>query len=311
MPYLSFLGLMVPLLVIANLFFLLLEIFLRMRIFWLTLLVLISGYLALGTFYKTGGANETVPEGALSVMTFNTRGFNLYGWIESPTIEREIIEFVRQEDPEIICFQEFSRLYEREVRGYPHRYATPYITDRTTQAIFSKYPIVNKGSLNFPESKNNALFADIVYRGDTLRVYNVHLQSYRVIPSRRMVRYMASGRFYKRFTSAFVKQQEQALLIRKHMAASPYRIILCGDFNNTQFSRAYHIIKGEMNDSYLEKGSGFGTTYRLKFLPLRIDAILADPSMTVESHRNYRQRMSDHFPVMASFSLGNTNNNNP
>jgi endonuclease/exonuclease/phosphatase family metal-dependent hydrolase len=126
-----------------------------------------------------------------------------------------------------------------------------------------------------------------------------------------MFRYMASGWFYKRIITAFVKQEEQAMLIRQHMAKSPHRAILCGDFNNTQFSRAYRILKGEMTDSYLARGSGFGTTFLLKFLPLRIDAILSDPSLTVESHKNYRKRMSDHFPVMASISIKKKDNGSP
>lgn len=310
-PYLPFLSLVAPFLVIANLFFLMLCILLRIRVFWLNLVVLAGGYLVMGTFFRTGGANETIPESAISVMTFNTRGFNLYGWIRSSSIEGEIIDFIDEQNPDILCLQEFSRLYEKEIKGYKYSYATPYTIEKSTQAIYSKFPIINQGSLDFPESKNNALFADIIFRGDTLRIYNIHLQSYRVIPSRRMFRYMASGRFYKRFTTAFVKQQEQAVLIRKHMAASPYRIILCGDFNNTQFSRAYRMVKGEMTDSYLDKGSGFGTTYLLKFLPLRIDAILADPTITVESHKNYDQSMSDHYPVMASFNISKRENGNP
>lgn len=310
-PFLSFISLTVPLLVIANLCVLLLDIILRYRVFWLNLLVLTGSYFLLGTFYKTSGANETIGDGSLSVMTFNTRGFNSYGWINSPAIEGEIIEFVENAQPDILCFQEFNRLYGKEVRGYNHRFITPNTSDKSNQAIFSKYPIINKGSLDFPESKNNGLFADIIYGADTLRIYNVHLQSYSVIPSRRIFRYMVSGRIYRRFTTAFVKQQEQAELIRTHMAQSPYPIILCGDFNNTQFSRVYRMVKAGMTDSYLAKGAGFGTTYLLKFLPLRIDAILADPSITVESHTNYEKRMSDHYPVMASFSFKLLGKDNP
>jgi endonuclease/exonuclease/phosphatase (EEP) superfamily protein YafD len=62
-------------------------------------------------------------------------------------------------------------------------------------------------------------------------------------------------------------------------------------------------VKGDLIDSFLEKGSGFGRTYNLKFLPLRIDAILASPSVEVEAHRNFDIRLSDHYPIMASFLI--------
>jgi len=48
------------------------------------------------------------------------------------------------------------------------------------QAIFSKFPIVKSGSIEFPNTANNAIYADIVKGSDTIRIYNVHLQSLRI-----------------------------------------------------------------------------------------------------------------------------------
>jgi endonuclease/exonuclease/phosphatase (EEP) superfamily protein YafD len=58
-----------------------------------------------------------------------------------------------------------------------------------------------------------------------------------------------------------------------------------------------------MTDSFNVKGSGFGSTYLFKFLPFRIDFILADPEIEIKSHKNFKVRLSDHEPVMASFRL--------
>src|SRR5690606_25860510 len=45
-------------------------------------------------------------------------------------------------------------------------------------AIFSKYPIVNKGSIKFGAlTQNHGMFADLKMGEDTVRVYNFHLQS--------------------------------------------------------------------------------------------------------------------------------------
>lgn len=52
----------------------------------------------------------------------------------------------------------------------------------TGQAIFSKYKIINQGTIAFPESDNLVIFADVKKGKDTLRVYNIHLQSVKISP---------------------------------------------------------------------------------------------------------------------------------
>jgi len=65
----------------------------------------------------------------------------------------------------------------------------------------------------------------------------------------------------------------------------------------------YQTIKGDMSDSFFEKGEGFGKTYRLFRYPMRIDYILADDSFKISDHKNYDERLSDHYPVMATLQL--------
>lgn len=101
----------------------------------------------------------------------------------------------------------------------------------------------------------------------------------------------------------FEKQEEQANLVVRHMQSVPYKKIITGDFNNNQFSRTYHLIKGDNNDTFDEKGSGFGRTFIFHGVPARIDFILADPTFEVTSHKNFDVKYSDHYPIMASFRL--------
>ena len=91
--------------------------------------------------------------------------------------------------------------------------------------------------------------------------------------------------------------------IVEHIKGSPYPVILCGDFNNTQFSNAYQIVRGDKQDTFIEEGTGYGGTLNFRGLPVRIDFILADPTFEVQSHKNYDEKYSDHFPIMASFKL--------
>ena len=173
--------------------------------------------------------------------------------------------------------------------------------NRVIQAIYSKYPIINEGVLNFPQSANHAIYADIKLESDTIRVYNLHLESLSIRPG--MVKRERSDRLFKRLRSSFAKQHEQALIFRKNAEECPYKKIVCVDLNNTQFSSAYRIIKGDMNDSFAERGTGYGKTINFWRFPFRIDFILADLKFEVLSHKNYNLGYSDHEPVMASFKL--------
>jgi len=65
----------------------------------------------------------------------------------------------------------------------------------------------------------------------------------------------------------------------------------------------YGIAKGAMQDTFDEKGTGFGKTFDLKVVPFRIDFILADKTMQVMTHQNFDLRLSDHYPVMTSIRL--------
>ena len=62
-------------------------------------------------------------------------------------------------------------------------------------------------------------------------------------------------------------------------------------------------MKEDFQDTFLERGSGFGRTYDLWKIPLRIDYILVDDDFEVLAHKNYDERLSDHYPVMATLRL--------
>lgn len=312
-PFLSFLSLTAPFLYIINIAALVYCLVARSKFAWLALGALFTAYMFFGTFYKFGTARGNESEIGLKIMSYNTRGFDHLNFLRGDNEDEEIIALVEKEAPDIVCFQEFDYTRSKDFEQYPYRYINYFYPkeSRVVQAIFSKFPILDTGSLDFPNSANNAIFADILYKGDTLRVYNIHMESFRIIPSRRIFRHLASGRLYNRMTATFAMQQQQAALVRSHRESTHHRVILCGDLNNTAFSRVYRIVKGTMNDSFEEAGRSFGTTYKLKFLPFRIDAIMADPSLKVQSHKNFDIRLSDHYPLMAIFQLSQKGSNNP
>ncbi len=304
--FLFIFSLAVPYLVLVNILFLGYWILQGRRQFWLSFIILILGYFSLGTFIKFFEATPESEEKSLSILTFNTQSFHGNSREDNPQLSDSIVKFIKEENADVVCFQEFdySKIKGKDFKQYPYRYVNYEFgvnSNKVIQAIYSKYPITNKGSLNFPDSSNNALFADIVVKSDTVRIYNLHLQSLRVRPG--SIRREESQKLLKRLSNSFVKQQEQAEIVLEHHKTTSHKKIICGDFNNSQYSSVYYDIKGDMKDSFMEMGSGYGRTYNFKFLPLRIDFILVDKRMEVLGHKNYDVKLSDHFPVMASIKL--------
>lgn len=298
---------MVPLLVFFNLLFLTYWLLKRKRQLWLSAFVLVLGFFCLGNFFRFKLAEEEVKEGDLGIMSYNVRGFNKYDLLNDPTAEGRIMEFISSEAPDILCIQEFSRIKDRQLKKmYPFKFITVHKSGekRSIQAIYSKYSMINSGSLDFPDSGNNAIFADIVVNKDTLRIYNLHLESHKIIPSVSRLSNEPKGRLLKRLGRSFAKQGTQAQMVREHMEATSYRKIVCGDFNNTQFSNVYKVIKGNMNDSFSEQGIGYGRTFNFRYYPVRIDFILVDGAFEITAHKNFDIKLSDHFPVMASIKMG-------
>lgn len=305
-PALSVLSLVAPLLVFVHGVFVLYWVLVRKPHFLPSAAVLALWYMALGPFYKFSGNTEAPQEGrqSLSVMSFNVRGFNKYGWIDNPELDNEIVSLIQRKKPSVLCFQEFSSLKGALFSQYPYRYETPFHEEKAAQVVLSQYPILNSGSLDFPDTYNNALYVDIAFGNDTLRLYNLHLQSFSIVPEMNTLAQEQSSQLFARFRSAMLKQYQQANLLREHMEKSPYKKIVAGDFNNTAYANVYKIVKGDMKDSFFEKGRGFGQTYKLWGFPIRIDYILADPALETVAHENFDQQLSDHYPVMATFRLG-------
>lgn len=269
----------------------------------MSLSVLLLGYLTQGTFMKIFNSNDKIEDSDISLLTFNANGFKGLKWTNNPVSSEEIIAFINAQDADIACIQEFDHRKIKEFEQYPYRYVNYIFSNekRVVQSIMSKYPILQKGSLDFPNSKNNAIYADILIKEDTVRIYNLHLQSLSVRPG--SIKKEEPQRLFNRLDKSFQKQQEQAKLVQEHSMKVSHKKIICGDFNNTEFSSVYKSIKGDMNDSFHEKGSGLGSTYIFKFLPFRIDFILTDPEIEIKSHKNFDVRLSDHTPIMASFRL--------
>lgn len=310
-PILSVLTLFLPLMLILNLLFFSYWLVQFKRQMLLSGIVLLLGITFVNKFYKLSAVNLPKEENDFVVMSYNVRLFNLYDWIERD-VSQPISTFIKDQTPDILCVQEFSKRNEVDFRVYKHNYI--FIEGKNTklgQAIFSKYPIVNEGVIPFPNSTNNAIYADIKRGKDTIRVYSMHLQSIKITPDVHEIDENIQGvsqdqskRMLRRMSTSFKSQQNQAEIIKKHKADCKYPIIICGDMNNSPFSFVYRSIKGDLNDAFEEAGLGFGTTYSFKYYPGRIDYIFTDKQFVVKQFSSFPNfKNSDHFPIVARLAF--------
>jgi endonuclease/exonuclease/phosphatase family metal-dependent hydrolase len=252
--------------------------------------------------------------------------FDLYNWRHNKETREKIFGDLSEIDSDIICFQEFYTSEEEgdfnnidsltSLLNLPN-YHTEYTTtlrkyDHWGIATFSRFPIVNKGKIMFNTRSNNmCIYTDVVIRKDTVRIYNVHLQS--ISFSKKDNQFLEdikngndseedlekSKSVLRRLKRAFTKRAKQVEAIKIHMATCKYKIILCGDFNDTPASYAYHELSKKLEDAFIEKGTGFGRTYAGQWPQFRIDYILYDQHLACNSYSKAGETFTDHFPITA------------
>ena len=162
---------------------------------WISLFMIVIGLPFSVRYVQFGSgneANETDNPTTISILSYNVRLFDLYNWknAENEITRDNIYKFLKEEDADIMCFQEYyandlgrfaavSHIVKIQKTGYHHIVYTSSI-GRSHWGIstFSKYPIIKKGRVKFSEKSNNiCIFSDIVIGQDTVRVYNAHLGS--------------------------------------------------------------------------------------------------------------------------------------
>ena len=241
-------------------------------------------------------------------MSYNVRKFNIFNWIKDTNIRSKIGAFISKEDPDILVMQEFKEDKNLKLK-YPYSYNhnsynwNNQIKKPSGLSIFSKYPIVNTGSVDYRKFSSSIIYVDIVRNHDTIRIYNFHLESLGVVPDEDYFGHKDSEKLLKRLNKSFKTQQTEIDTLNYHLKNSKYKTIIAGDMNNTAYSWVYKNLKKNRKDSFLEAGNGFGRTYSLKGFPLRIDYIFVDKDIQVIEHKNYTVKYSDHFPIMATVSF--------
>lgn len=293
-------NLLVPIIVFVNLVFV---SYWLIKLKWPVLIFIFSlviGFSEWDMLYKLPNNAVQVSKG-LKVMSFNVRLFNRYEWIKSKDIPQKISSFIKTESPDIFCLQEFVKEQSPEFSDYPYRFIEPsFKNGQNGLSIFSKFPLINNGVIKFDDSNNGAIYSDIVYKNDTLRMYNIHLESLRLNIKDTLFSQEHSLEFKNRIEQVILKQQLQIDQFEKVEKSNKYPAIVCTDLNNNAFSKVYSSLSKNHKDAFVETGGGLGTTYKLAYFPFRIDFIFADPKFELITFKTYQKSLSDHNPISAT-----------
>jgi len=327
----SFLGLAYPILLLVNLFFIVYWLFKRPKFALISSMVVLIGWKFLASHF---GFREStaigVPKSSqkfIRIMSYNVHEFKQFGDKNTLLSKELFLNIIRDEQPDIICFQEF---FTRQKNAYDFIKAvsnilqTSYYYYNPTKgnnyetvglAIFSKYPILKTGVIKFEKGNNNeSIFIDLKTKHSAFRVYNVHLQSVRFKPEdykylgemkKQMVGDVESSRrIGGRLKRAFIKRSGQVALLKQHTLKCKIPYVLAGDFNDTPISYAVNqMLSGGLINAFREKGSGLGITYNGDFPNFQIDYILASPHFSVKNYRIIEKKISDHYAIRSDLEL--------
>lgn len=313
----------IPILAI-NLLLFLAAVLRRSASAWIALVAILPAILYSELFFKIGYNNEAEKEGIeLKIESYNVGMFSSSEReLDREECRQEIGKHITEEDPHILCLQEFfaenyiqaDTIYSQ----YPYRHYHLFKARNGKlfgNIILSKFPIGEKGRISFYNSTNLSIFADIKHYGRTIRVYNNHLQSYNVSFTTLAQKFAGNNELdrdeitrdivetHEKMKGTFIKRSEQVGSIIEHINKTSHRAIICGDFNDTPMSYTYHTLARQRKDTFKEAGKGFGASFIPIWPLLRIDYLIVPQEAECLYHTVHKVRLSDHYPISSSIVL--------
>jgi endonuclease/exonuclease/phosphatase family metal-dependent hydrolase len=338
---LSFIGFAFPVVLIINVFFLILWILKRDAFGLISLVGIVLTWNFIQSTFALN-FREVYKEEGIKLMTWNVKNFDLYNWTQNEKTREQMMALIRQENPDVLCMQEFysnNQLFKNiefvsDSLGYKYFYFPPSIelnklpktklqktlwqegllNQQWGVATFSKFPITDTGRIDFNNSfANNCIYTDLDIHGRYVRLYNVHFQSMHLgyddyatldsLEDNKTASWKSMKSIFRKVKRAFTKRSEQANAVAERIREFDGTQILCGDFNDVPVSYTYNTAIGSLQDAFVKKSKGFGATFANKLSIFRIDYALFDETIKINSLKTIRKRLSDHYPVVTTFSF--------
>ena len=225
--------------------------------------------------------------------------------------KNEVLRYLTTQNADVICLQEvdvykdpkyltLSEVKQALGAKYPYSYIDFSVYNKRHQygtMVWAKYPLIHKQSIHYETKGNLSNRCDLVVGHDTIRLINNHLESYKLESEdlNNMERIEAKWR------RAIPLRNKQAQVVRAEIEASPYPVIVVGDFNSVALSYAYWHISRGLHDAWNSVHPWeWGATYEYKGFGLRIDYILCSDPLQPVRCRVEQTTGSDHRPVIAT-----------
>ncbi|MGJ3234261.1 endonuclease/exonuclease/phosphatase family protein [Marivirga sp.] len=315
-----------PFVAIFILFYFLILIIINYSKKWLYIAGISIASFALNKSYFLNFESSKIEQENIKILSYNVSFFSVKKVFKkdyfdsSKNKEVQLIrQFAHKESPDVMCLQEFfndenSTIYnsiERfEKLGYHYFLKSKPRHDNGLNRgliTFSKYPIINSDIIAESNREyNGAILTDLkISEKDTIRLINVHLTSMELNKgSKSWIEFIKP--FYSAYTTATVERINQLEDIMSYIKNCPYKVILVGDFNETQYSYLYKSIKSLMNNSFEEKGNGLGITFPFKIpgVGVRIDHMFYTPAIEIIDFNTLTDlEHSEHKPIIGTFKI--------
>jgi endonuclease/exonuclease/phosphatase family metal-dependent hydrolase len=304
----------------------------------LMLLVLPLGYFNLVNTFAIRTATPwqvSKDSSTLRVMTWNVQNFvnNLRKESAAAYADSKegMLQTIHEYNPDVFCIQEYRNTENARRRppvrkeldslGYTYYYCsndkvTPLAKNKKAivtegAAIYSKLPLLDSGriNINHADKNENLIYADVILNNKRVRIFTAHLQSFYIYQDTAAkyedeniyeITYKEKGAASYKIRETEINHEAEVKIIRKAIEASPYPVIYCGDMNITPTSYNYRLLRGKnLQDAFLQKGSGIGNTFYKIGPTLRIDVCLPDTALQVLQCKREARKLSDHYPVIA------------
>jgi len=304
-----------PLLIIGNVVLLIYWLIMR-RWHWMLmpLITLLCCIPYIGTLYQFGSLDENAEkQDGLKIASYNVA---LFGRETSGFMAQDILSEMKKQKVDVLCMQEYSDHSGDKVNSESYKEYFKYmVMGQNDMVIYSRYPIARSKNIPFEMTNNSAMWAEIKYKGQTIRVYNAHLETTGINTTlRRAAKVEAAtgveiennavlNAIYGNYTIGMMARAGQANVLAMDMRESEAPIIVCGDFNDVPYSYVYNTMKGNLVDGFKECGSGFMYTYRGGKKMVRIDYIFHDERFKGLSFYKKELTLSDHFPVFLKLDV--------
>lgn len=320
-PRLALFCLGFPLLLVVNVAFVFFWLIFQAKKVWIAL----AGLLCSGSYissYCPLNIPSKAPEGALKLLTYNTKSFGNSKIDENG--HNAVLDYLLQSGADIICLQEALPGYDLKIKDIDKQLSENgyYGIDfdkadsdgelRGDQRIYSKLPILSAESVVGASAGNGVLAARLLYDNDTILLLNNHLESYRLTmedkqhykeilkePEGEKTEENSKALLNKMTNVSKLRGPQVDSVLQYIKASGAEAVISCGDFNDSPVSYPCHKLSECLKDAYKESGNGLGFSYVDKGFYFRIDHIfVSDYWQTYDTHIDKTITASDHYPMI-------------